>query len=176
MTASGGEPSAREVVAEAAHATPEVLATLLAPYPDEALTTRPAEGEWSVHEIIEHLVTGDGPAFRDRVSSIVSGNPSIAAFDPAAVMGRRDPNATPLAQLLDDLRNERSRSSELIRSLSDDELSRTATHRAGEFRAGDFVDEWPFHDHDHLQQILEVLKAWHARSMSATMRRALEID
>ncbi len=166
----------REHVAAVVERTPDVLAAVLATYPPDALTTPPAAGEWSVHDVIEHLITGDGPAFRDRVAGITAGDPEIASFDPAAVMGARDPNAVPLDQLLDDLREQRRQSAELIRSLDVAALARTSMHPGGEFRADDFVNEWPFHDHDHLQQILDILKQWHSTAMSATMRRALELD
>ena len=43
----------------------------------------------------------------------------------------------------------------------------------GTFAAGDFVFEWPFHDHKHLQQILAITKAAYLPSMTDTMRNAL---
>jgi hypothetical protein len=41
--------------------------------------------------------------------------------------------------------------------------------------SGDFVNEWPFHDQDHLQQILANLKSAHLSAMTETMRRALSV-
>ena len=155
---------------------PDVLASLLAAYDPEVLTSAPEPGEWSVHQVIEHLVTGDGPAFRTRVETISGGVGRIESFDPAAVMGARDPDRVELSVLLGDLRAERVVSAALVRSLTEEQLAMTATHPQGEFAADDFVLEWPFHDHDHLQQIHEILKMHHAAGMSATMRRALEID
>ena len=38
---------------------------------------------------------------------------------------------------------------------------------------GDFVYEWPFHDHEHLQQILDILKQRYLPLMTETMRVAL---
>ena len=36
------------------------------------------------------------------------------------------------------------------------------------------VHEWPFHDHEHLRQILDITKAVYLPSMSETMRTALQ--
>ena len=41
---------------------------------------------------------------------------------------------------------------------ADDLAATSAYGQHGSLAAGDFVHEWPFHDHDHLQQILAILK------------------
>ena len=61
-----------------------------------------------------------------------------------------------------------------VAALTDEQLTLTADYPGfGTFAAGDFVFEWPFHDHEHLQQILAITKAAYLPSMTDTMRDAL---
>lgn len=156
---------------------PAVLATLLAPVDPVVLTTAPEPGEWSVHQVIGHLITTDGPAFRDRIASIIDGIDEIAPFDPEAPVAARDFDGEALDGLLAELAAERAVSAAFVRSLAWPDLDATSTlgsHAA--LSAGDFVHEWPFHDEDHLQQILANLKLAHLPGMTPAMQRALTAD
>ncbi len=156
---------------------PDVLATLLAPVDPAVLTTPLEPGEWTVHQVIGHLITGDGPAFRDRIADIVGGRPEIASFDPEPLVDARDFDGEPLDGLLAELTEERRMSGAYVRTLTADDLTRTSAYgRHGSLAAGDFVHEWPFHDHDHVQQILATLKAAHLPTMTEQMQRALTAD
>lgn len=142
---------------------PAGLRTLLAPVDAATLVLQPEPGEWSGHEAIGHLITGDRPACRDRITGIVAGELEIAPFDPATPMGGRNFNTVDLDVLLDELRAERAQSAAYVRSLEPADLERTSNYasQAGQdraFAAGDFVNEGPFHDQDHLQQILANMK------------------
>lgn len=130
-----------------------------------------------MHEVIGQLITGDGPACRDRLSGIGTGELEIAPFDPATPMGGRDFNTFDLDVLLDELRAERAQSSTYVRSLQPADLERTLNYVAQAeqdraFAAVDFANEWPFRDQNHLQQILANMRDVHA----ATMRFALDVD
>ena len=164
-------------IADTIENLPNVLATLLGPVDPVVLTTPPAPGEWTVHQVIGHLITGDGPAFRDRIASIVAGDAEVASFDPGALVKARGFDSESLDDLLAELVSERTRSAASVRSLADVDLSVTADFgRHGSLAAADFVHEWPFHDHDHVQQILSILKAAHLPGMTEQMRRALSND
>lgn len=154
---------------------PEVLDVLLSPVDDAALRTRPAEGEWCPMEVIGHLIACDSGAFRDRIRAIVDGAGPIPPFDPWAAINARDFANSPLQETLDELRQERSRSASLLQSLHPEELERVGSFVDDDrlFAASDFVHEWPFHDQDHLQQILQCLKLRHIRNLTPTMRQAL---
>ena len=153
---------------------PTVLEALLAPVDHGVLERRPEPGEWCVLEVIGHLVACDADAFRDRIVAIARGDGEILPFRPWDAINARDFAAEPLDGLLDELRAERAISSELLGSLTRDELAAAGTFHDGRpFTAGDFVNEWPFHDRDHLQQILEILKLHQLRHMTPVMRAAL---
>lgn len=164
-------------IADTIENLPTVLATLLDPVDPAVLTTPPEPGEWTVHQVIGHLITGDGPAFRDRIASIVDGVSEIASFDPSPLVEARDFDSERLGDLLAELGGERTRSAAYVRSLSDDNVASIADFgRHGSLAASDFVHEWPFHDHDHVQQILSMLKAAHLSAMTEQMQRALSSD
>ncbi len=161
-------------IANTLRSLPSVLDALLRPIDPVTLRTRPEEGEWCPLEVIGHVIACDSDAFRNRISAIVDGNPRISGFDAWEAINRRDFAAEPLDSLLNELTQERSTSCDLLLSLSADDLAKTAVFEDGrEFTANDFVHEWPFHDQDHVQQILASLKAAYVLGMTPTMRSAL---
>lgn len=162
-------------IANTLTSTPVVLGTLLAPIDPQTLRTRPAEGEWCPLEVIGHLIACDSGAFRNRITGILEGEPRIAPFDPWEAINARDFAAEPLDVLLDELAAERSVSSELLLSLADADLTKTALFKdEGSLSAADFVHEWPFHDQEHIQQILASTKLAYLAGMTPLMRDALQ--
>lgn len=153
---------------------PTVLRTLLTPIDPETLRARPEPGEWSVLEVIGHLIATDDGGFRGRIEAIVDGQPEIAGFDPWAAINERDFAALSLEQLLTELAAKRARSVAFVRSLDPTELALTADYPGhGKFAASDFTLEWPFHDQEHLRQILANLKLRYLSDMTPRMRSAL---
>jgi hypothetical protein len=128
---------------------PGVLRALLEPFDEATLAERPAEGEWC-------------------------GMAEIASFDAWEAINARDFATQSLDELLDELAEERATSAELLRGLNPGDLATSAAfHDGRRFEANDLVHEWPFHDQDHLQQILAALKLRYLPHMSPTMRGAL---
>ncbi len=161
-------------IADTLRSVPTVLEALLSPIDPTTLRTRPEENEWCPLEVVGHLIACDSDAFRNRIAGIVDGNARIAGFDAWEAINRRDFAAESLDSLLAELERERSASGDLIMSLSAGDLAKTALSEDGRrFAASDFVYEWPFHDQDHLQQILASLKAAYLPGMTPGMRDAL---
>ncbi len=160
-------------IADTIGSLPTVLRVLLEPIDPAALSARPEPGEWCVLEVIGHLIACDRDAFRGRIAGIIAGEPEIAGFDAWDAIKERDFALEPLEVLLAELTAEREISSAFLLSLDPADLAKTANHPAGLFAAGDFVHEWPFHDQDHLRQILEALKQSYLPHMTLTMREAL---
>ncbi len=155
---------------------PDVLGALFAGVDEDVLRTRPEPGEWCPLEVVGHLIACDGPAFTDRIASIIAGIDRLRGFDPWAAINARDFAAGPVDQLLDELRSSRIVAADFVRRLDPEQLTRTG-HFGDErrFTAADFVHEWPFHDQDHLQQILAATKLAYPPSMSPDMRTALGV-
>jgi hypothetical protein len=161
-------------IAETIQTLPTVLGALLAPFDHETLATRPAPGEWCPLEVIGHLIACDSGAFRDRIEAIVAGEPDIPGFEPWEAINAQNFAGQPLDTLLHELASEREISAELLRSLKPAELTKSASfHDGRRFEANDFVHEWPFHDQEHLQQILDALKLSYLPDMTTNMRDAL---
>lgn len=161
-------------IADTIEAFPDVLLALLRPVANDVLRQRPEEGEWCPLEVIGHLIAAEGPAFRDRIAAIVKGQGEIAPFDADLGLTGRDFQAADLVDLVEELRSERARSGSFLRSLDPLDLRRTSSFKAhGSFAAGDFVHEWPFHDQDHLRQILAATKLAYLPAMTSAMRHAL---
>lgn len=161
-------------IADTLRSLPTALEVLLRPIDPRTLQTRPDENEWCPLEVIGHLIACESDAFRSRITGIVEGNPRIAGFDAWEAINARDFTTESLDSLLGELAQERSTSFDLIMSLRPADLARTAASEDGRrFAAGDFVHEWPFHDQDHLQQILESLKVAYLPGMTPAMRHAL---
>lgn len=147
---------------------------LLAPFDEATLTARPAPGEWCVLEVVGHLITCDPGAFRDRVEAIIMGTDQVPAFDAGRALDELDPMSATIGDLLDELATARARSVEFVRSLSPDAVSATAPYGDhGEFAASDFLLEWPYHDQDHIRQILDAVQRHYLPHMTDTMRTAL---
>lgn len=165
-------------IAATLESLPDVLSTLFDPICDNALRSRPMPDEWCPLEVVGHLIACDSGAFRDRIEAIVHGDGRIPPFDPWAAIRERDFAAQPAERLIEELRRERAKSAALVRSLTPADLSKSGTMAADDrrFAAGDFVHEWPFHDQDHLQQILAALKLHYLPAMTPTMRNALTSD
>lgn len=161
-------------IATTINSTPRVLRQLLQPIDPELLAARPEPGEWCVLEVIGHLIATDSGGFRNRIAGVVAGESKISPFDPWAAINERDFAAAGLDDLLTELSAERETSTVFLESLRPSDLSETASYGThGRFAAGDFVHEWPFHDQDHLQQILDILKQSYLPHMTETMRSAL---
>lgn len=164
-------------IADTLDTLPSVLRTLLAPIEPSALGERPERGEWSVLEVIGHLIATEDGAFRGRIEAILAGEPEIAGFDPWAAINERDFSALSIESLLDELAAERAISVDFLRQLDPARLSATAAYPGfGQFRANDFALEWPFHDQEHLRQILANLELRYLPGMSPVMRAALVED
>ncbi len=163
-----------EEIAATLDTLPTVLSALLAPIDPETLRARPEPGEWSVLEVIGHLIATDQGAFRERIGAIIDGEPEILGFDPWAAINERDFAALSLDSLLAELAAERATSVAFLRSLDPAHLTSTAMYPGhGTFAAGDFALEWPFHDQEHLGQILANLQLRYLPDMTSTMRSAL---
>ena len=161
-------------VASALDAFPRALRTLLEPLDPSTLTVRPEPGEWSVHEVIGHLIATDAGAFEHRIQGILDRESEIPDFSPWAAINERDHNAITLFDLLAEFDTSRARVVPFVATLSPDQLTRSADYPGfGSFTAGDFVLEWPFHDHEHLQQIMAITKASYLPGMGDAMRTAL---
>jgi len=142
-------------------AGPDVLRAALADVPPDAMQWRPAEGEWSAHEIIIHCADAEtASAHRIRVL-VAEPDPLIVGYDQAAWATLLDYHARPLDVALDAVAAARASTAELVRSLPPEAWLRSGRHtESGPYTAEDWLRLYAVHLHDHAEQIASNLAAW----------------
>ncbi len=136
--------------------TPFVLRSLLGGQPDEVLDRANEEG-WTPKHVLAHLLTAEGPPFVDRIRGMLEGE-DIANIDEQTLLDDSGYLARDAAGLLRDFERARRTDVDWLRTLSDDELGRTARHElAGDLAVTDVIHHIAFHDLLHLRQISEML-------------------
>ena len=123
---------------------------------DAGSAFHPAADEWCVKEVVGHFIEGERRGFAGRIRHLVSENrPTLESWDPPAVAAARRDCERPVADLLAEFGRLREESLALIRSLTPADLDRVGTHPVvGDLSTRDLLQEWVFHDRNHLKQAL----------------------
>lgn len=144
---------------------PAMLEALLAHLPDADWRWRPADGGWSLVEIVNHLADEEHEDFRQRVRLLLE-DPLLdwPPIDPeAAVVSRRYQDRDPL-ECLRRFRDERAKSIAWLRGLAAPKWDTAKSHpKAGTMHAGELLASWAAHDARHLQQIAKRMHGLAAR-------------
>ena len=140
---------------------PDVLRALVGGLDSERARHRPADGGWSILEVLGHLVDEEREDFFPRLSATLE-DPSRpwAPIDPEARVKERDWNSnTGLDELLWILTTERATALARLRMVPRPDWSRTHAHPSlGPLTAADLLLSWVAHDQLHLRQILGLLR------------------
>ena len=162
-------------VVQVLQATPETLRALLHGLDPGLHVWKPEPEEWSINEIIGHLIEGDRFAFAERIRLMLAEDgPEIPGVDVNKLAAQRSDNDCDAFALVDELAKHRVDHVQLVLSLNDEQMARTGHFKKyGTFLVSDFVIEWAYHDYAHMQQILENVKAATWPQFSETMQRAL---
>jgi DinB family protein len=138
---------------------PDTLDALLAKLPEADWRWRPAEGGWSLLEVVNHLVDEEVEDFRARVRHVLF-DPSgpWPALDPEGVVVSRRYQERDPGESLRRFREERAASLAWLRGLVAPDWTRSKPHpRVGSLAAGELLASWAAHDARHLQQIAKRL-------------------
>lgn len=143
-------------------ATVAALRAEIAALPDRLLAWHPAPGEWCVKEILGHLIEADRRGFSGRIRIILAGDtPLLERWEPADVARARGDCGTPAGALLEELAAMRQDAAGLVRGLREDDLDRAGRHpTVGPLRVRDLLQEWVYHDRNHLRQALANVQAY----------------
>jgi hypothetical protein len=149
-------------VAALVRASAEAIRVEASALPEPLLVWHPAPGEWSVKEVIGHLIEADRRGFSGRIRIILtSGGPALERWDPDGVARARGDDARDVRALLEELTALRAEGVALARRLEPADLERGGHHPAvGYLRVGDLLHEWVHHDRNHLKQILANVQAY----------------
>ena len=130
--------------------------------PKDVTIFHPGEVEWSINEVIGHLIESERRGFAGRIRILLAAkDPQLEGWDQEEVArGRRD-DMKPAAKLVAELERMRTESAALVRGLKPGDLARGGQHpKVGWLRVEDLLQEWVHHDRNHIRQILGNVQAW----------------
>jgi hypothetical protein len=145
--------------------TPATLVQLTSSLGDAALDFRPAPADWSVREILAHLVDDEMYVMRLRLERIVKEDkPHLAPHDEQKWYASRNTTRDALAQLLMDFTVQRAASLGIVGMLRELDWAREGFQpEYGAFTADGQLAMWATHDKTHLRQIEATLQAYAAQ-------------
>ena len=135
--------------------TPDSIAVLLADLSPDDARWRPSESDWSLLEIICHLVDEDLDDFGTRLRmTLEAPDADWPEIDPAAAAKDREYRSRDLPTMLREFRAVRRTEVNWLRTVIDDDFDVEKTHATfGSIRAGNILAAWAAHDALHLRQI-----------------------
>jgi hypothetical protein len=143
---------------------PSRLKEALLKVPAEALHWRPAEGKWSVHEVICHCADSEtSGAIRIRYL-LAESHPTIVGYDQDRWAKELDYQHHPIEAALATVEAVRANTLPILRRLGEREWSREGTHtESGRYTAESWLDVYSAHLETHARQIERNLAQWQAR-------------
>lgn len=141
---------------------PAVLQRELDALPAELTRFRPAPGEWSINEVIGHIIEAEQHGFAGRIQQILAEEQHICqTWDPNQVAEARGDTDKAVAELWQTFAALREKSVTLVLTLQPEQLARSGQHPSvGELSIRDLLYEWVYHDRNHFKQIESNIQAW----------------
>jgi hypothetical protein len=123
---------------------------------------KPSPNDWSVLEVINHLADEEREDFRARIRHVLSGDSGKPPpINPTGWVTERAYNQRDLNESLADYLQERQRSLEWLRGLTDVSWDTpVAFAQNPDFRVGNFLVSWVAHDVLHQRQLVELKRAY----------------
>lgn len=149
--------------------TPQILAELLSTASDRQLTSRPAEGKWSIGEILAHLAEDEiATAWRYRQMLEHDGLP-LEGFDQDLWARTGDYGSRAPQDSLTLFRLLRNANLQFLRQIGPDEWERHGVHsERGRMTIRDLAIHMAGHDINHIEQIRTILAG---SSLGSAQRR-----
>lgn len=142
--------------------TGPALVRLTSDLADMALDFRPATGDWSIREILAHLVDDEMYVMRTRFERIIKEDrPHLAPHDEQKWYAGRNTSRDALPELLADFGLQRAASLGIIGMLRAEDWRRDGYQpEYGHFTAEEWLSHWVAHDTTHIQQVERNLEAY----------------
>ena len=158
---SADAPLAPAAVADLLAALVPALSAEVAALPAALARWHPRAGEWCVNEVMGHLIEAERRGFAGRIRIILAGaDPRLETWDQDEVARARRDCERDTGVVLDELVTLRRDSVGLVRGLRAEDLPRGGHHpKVGYLRVADLLQEWLYHDRNHLRQILANVQA-----------------
>ncbi|MBI2491264.1 MAG: DinB family protein [Candidatus Rokubacteria bacterium] len=153
----------RDALIQRYAAGPRRLKAALATVPAEALTWRPAPGEWSAHEVVCHCADSETNSYARIRFLVAEPDPVIQGYDEAQWARTFDYHAHPLEPALATVEAVRANTTALIRRLPAEAWRRVGRHtESGRYTAEDWLRIYAEHLENHARQIEANVAAWRA--------------
>ena len=142
--------------------THPALVRLTSGVSDAALDFRIAPDEWTIREILAHLVDDEMYVMRTRMERIIKEDrPHLAPHDERKWYASRNTTRDSLTDLLADFATQRAASLGILDMLRDSDWAREGYQpEYGTFTAESWLAQWAEHDTVHLRQIEQALKTF----------------
>ena len=142
-------------------AFPDQLKQQLQGLSDAALRFRPAPAEWSIVEVVGHLLDIEA-VYSARVRQMLAtDNPSFPLFKPDELVRQRDYANQQISFLLSSLAERRDEHLEFLRVLRPAQLARAGVHATrGPVTVADTIAMLAWHDGNHKGQIANNIAAF----------------
>jgi hypothetical protein len=128
--------------------TPARWFNLVQSVPIELLSARPAPGEWSAMECLQHVVEVEQVSFPSRIKALLEGQ-SFASFNPED----QPPKPPPTVALANEFNQLRQQTIVLFNQITEADLDKQALHAEyGMVTMRQFVHHMAGHDLNHLVQ------------------------
>ena len=143
---------------------PRTLREMTTAVPDASLDVRLTPRDWSIREILAHLVDDEMFVMRTRLERMVKEDrPQLAPHDEQKWYATRNTARDDLATLLSDFETQRAASLGIFALLRESEWSRRGIQpEIGEFTAAEWLESWRDHDQTHIEQIARTLATYRA--------------
>ena len=137
------------------------LKAALARVPPEARKWRPAEGKWSVHEVVCHTADSETNAALRLRFLLAEEKPVIVGYDQEVWAKTFDYHSAPLEPALATVEAVRASTADLLRRLPETAWSAVGTHtESGRYTTDDWLNIYAAHLEKHSGQIDRNLAAW----------------
>jgi hypothetical protein len=155
----------RDRLIEQYASAPARLRSALEAVPEEARKWRPADGGFSVHEVVVHCADSETNAAARIRYLAAEEEPVILGYDPENWARAFDYENHPLEAALATVEAVRANTAALVRRLPDDVWDKAAMHsELGAYTGERWLRIYSEHVEEHISQIKRVAGEWRSRS------------
>jgi hypothetical protein len=131
--------------------------------PEEARKWRPADGGFSVHQVVVHCADSETNAAARIRYLAAEEEPVILGYDPENWATAFDYDNHPLEAALTTVEAVRANTAALVRRLPESTWSKAGTHsESGRYTGEDWLRIYSEHVEEHIAQIQRVAEEWRA--------------
>lgn len=126
---------------------------------------RPAEGEWSAHEIVVHCADSESNAALRIRYLVAEANPVVMGYDQEVWARALDYHAHPLEPALLAVESARANTAPLLHRLPEAAWAKVGRHsESGTYSATRWLEIYAAHLEEHSRQIEANVAAWQERN------------